>query len=121
VKSSMTSTHPWRDGVRDTTPRHIWLDAVYAMSGASVEDATRYVGRDRLSRMYQAGEPAWMAADAVRQFVHNGKIADRAEGEVESMRRAVRTGIARGSRGGSGGGSKSKAQLDREIEEIVKG
>ena len=32
MKSSITSSHPCKDGTRETTPRHIWLDAVYGIT-----------------------------------------------------------------------------------------
>lgn len=33
-----------------------------------------------------------MAADTVQQFVAGGRIADRADGEIAGLRRAVRRG-----------------------------
>ena len=87
------TTHPHRDATSETTPWHIWHGAVIEISGHSLADANRYATRERIQRAYQAGEPAWMAADVVNQFVTVGKREDRADGEVTALRRAIRAGL----------------------------
>lgn len=91
----MNTTHPGRDATCETAPFHIWKSAVIEIAGVTVEAAHKYATLGRIQNAYHMGEPAWMAADAVLQFVTNGKRADRADGEVESMRRAIRTSIIR--------------------------
>lgn len=84
--------HPHRDAVAETTPWHIWSSAVYEIAGVSVADANRYATRERIQRAYRMGEAAWMAADAVRQFVVVGRRADRADGEVAALRADIHRG-----------------------------
>lgn len=89
-------SHPGRDATCATAPWTIWSDAVYTIAGVSVEDAHRYASRERIQRAYHAGEAAWMAADMVQQLVTGGRRADRADGEVAELRRAVRAGRLEG-------------------------
>lgn len=91
----LNSTHHSRDATSETTPRHIWESAVLEIAGVGQEDARRYATRERISRAYQMGEPAWMAADMVKQFVTVGRREDRADGEIDAMRRAVRQSIVK--------------------------
>ena len=83
------TTHPGREATRETASWTIWSDAVYSIAGCSVEDANRYATRERIQRAYHAGEAAWMAADTVQQLVVGGRKADRADGEVDGLRRAI--------------------------------
>jgi hypothetical protein len=70
---------------RETTPRHIWMHEVITLASVSIDDMERYFTRARLNRAYYAGEPVWMAADAVSQFVCTGKREDRIEREVNYL------------------------------------
>ena len=104
------TTHPGSEATNDTAPRHIWLSSVVEIAGVSMDDANKYATRERLSRAYQAGEPAWMAADMVRQFVRGGQLADRADHEIGAMRRAVRSAIL------SSRNPASTQQVKRDLE-----
>lgn len=90
--STMNTTHPGKDATCETTPGHIWRSAVLEIAGVSAADAEQYVTRERISRAYQNGEPAWMMADEVKTRVTIGKREDRADGEVQAMRRMVALG-----------------------------
>lgn len=46
------------------TPRHGWMEEVLTQAQATVEQAQPF--RDKLNRWYNAGEPAWMAAESLR-------------------------------------------------------
>lgn len=89
----MTSNtaHPGRDATSETAPYHIWHDAVFAIAEVPVVDGRRYATRERIERAYSAGEPAWMAADMVRQFVIVGRREDRADGEIAALHRIARS------------------------------
>lgn len=88
-RSPWKTTHPGRDATRDTTPWHLWHSSVLEIAGVSSDEAERYATRGRIQRAYQAGEPAYMAADMVRLLVRGGLIADRADDEVAGLRRAA--------------------------------
>jgi len=94
MTNTAATKHPGRDATNETAPRHIWESAVLEIASVPVADARKYATRERISRAYQAGEPAWMAADMVRQFVIAGRREDRAEAEVAGLRRAIRTSVA---------------------------
>lgn len=79
-----------RDAACDTTPWHIWHDAVARLARAQVADVQRYLPEGRLLRAYRAGEPAWMAADEVKLRICQAKIEERGTSEVEALRRATR-------------------------------
>jgi len=49
---------------RESTPLHIWWSNVLDLAG--VTHAQSLPHRERVNRWYQAGEPAWMAADGLR-------------------------------------------------------
>lgn len=83
------------------TPRHIWIDAVHvaviAKLGtalARVGDTGEWLRGERvaayLSRAYSAGEPVWMAADAVVQM---GKGAIRAALEDRDTPESLRSAL----------------------------
>lgn len=91
----MNTEHPGRDATSDTTPLHIWKSAVIEIAQVSEIDAHRYATRERIQRAYRAGEPAWMAADMVRQFVTVGKREDRADGETNSLLRRLRDSVTK--------------------------
>lgn len=95
MMTTMNTSHPGRDATNETAPRHIWESAVLEIASVSIDDARKYATRERISRAYQAGEPAWMAADMVRQFVTVGRREDRADAEVAGLRRAVRNAVRR--------------------------
>lgn len=90
MKTTADTTHPGRDATNETAPRHIWESAVLEIASVSIDDARKYATRERISRAYQAGEPAWMAADMVRQFVTVGRREDRADAEIDGMRKSAR-------------------------------
>lgn len=87
-RSVMTSQHHGRDATSETTPWHIWQSSAIEISGASQAEKDRYA-RVHLQRAYDAGEPAWMAADMVRQRVRAGLLADREQSEISALRRAA--------------------------------
>jgi hypothetical protein len=87
------TAHPGREATCETAPWTIWSDAVYSIAGCAVDDAQRYATRARIQRAYRAGEAAWMAADMVQQLVAGGRKADRADSEVDDLRRVVRDAL----------------------------
>lgn len=84
------TAHPGRDATCETAPRHIWGSAVMEIAGVTHDEAQKYAGA-RISRAYLNGEPAWMAADMVRELVRGGLVADRADGEVDGLRGMMRS------------------------------
>lgn len=82
-------------GSNETMPCHQWVSAVVDAAAVSTEDMERYCTRARMHMMFNAGEPVWMAADALKQWVRNGKRADRNDSEVDGLRRAVRESLKR--------------------------
>lgn len=86
---TMATQHPHKDATVDTTPWHIWSDAVYAIAGVSIEEGQKYATRERVQRMFQAGEPAWMAADTVFAFVEGGRKAARECDPRAELRQAL--------------------------------
>jgi len=52
---------------RESTPLHIWWSNVLDLAG--VTHAQSLTHRAQVNRWYQAGEPAWMAADGLRLLV----------------------------------------------------
>lgn len=87
------TNHPHRDATSETTPWHIWHAAAHEMSGCSLEDLRKYVARERIQAAYNAGESVWMVADEIKLRVKQGRLADRADGEVAALRRVVRQAI----------------------------
>lgn len=69
----------------ETTPRHIWMHAVFELAGASMDDMETFCTRARLNRWYRAGEPVWMAADSLAKFVADGKRHERIDREVNYL------------------------------------
>jgi hypothetical protein len=63
------------DARRGTTPLHIWKDNVVAL--ARVRPETARSANDLLVRWYNAGEPAWMAAQSLQLLNAPAPIADR--------------------------------------------
>jgi len=61
----------------ETTPWHIWLEAVLLTAKVSVEDLEPF--RVQVNRWYQAGEPVWMAADSLCIAVQERNNAIRIE------------------------------------------
>lgn len=82
-------THPDRDATCETTTFQIWHGAVLEIARVSAADANRYVTRERIQLAYQAGEPVWMMADEVELRVTVGRREDRADAEVDGLRRAL--------------------------------
>lgn len=83
-------SHPHATATRDTTPWHIWHAAVYEIAGVSVEEGRAAATRARIERWYQAGEPAWMAADALLAFVRGARQAAREDDGRAAIRAAHR-------------------------------
>jgi hypothetical protein len=99
--SQLTSNtkHSGRDARNETTPWHIWEHAVFEIAGVPVEEGRKYATRGRIQRAYQAGEPAWMAADMVRKFVDGARRAAREVDGIDDLRRVMIAGaLPRGSR-----------------------
>lgn len=88
LPSVFKTSHHGRDATCETTPRNIWASAVYEISGVTHVEGKKYAGA-RISRAYANGEPAYIAANMVRELVREGLIADRADGEVAAMRRVI--------------------------------
>jgi hypothetical protein len=71
----------WRDATNETTPFHLWRDAV------ELETLRRCPGchetlraqRARILRAYQAGEPVWMAVDEMVLRANAARVVDQAE------------------------------------------
>ncbi len=87
-RSVMASQHHGRDATNATAPWHIWQSSALEIAGVSQAEKDHYA-RVHLQRAYDAGEPAWMAADMVRQRVRGGLLADREQGEISALRRAA--------------------------------
>jgi hypothetical protein len=65
AKRNPTPTNDYRSGAtRESTPLHIWWSNVLDLAG--VTHAQSLPHRAQVNRWYQAGEPAWMAADGLR-------------------------------------------------------
>ena len=60
------------EATRESTPPHIWWSNVLDLAG--VTHAQSLPHRERVNRWYQAGEPAWMAADGLRLLVRKQPI-----------------------------------------------
>lgn len=82
-------------GNSETMSCHQWVSAVVTSAGVSVDDMERYCTRERMHMMFNAGEPVWMAADALKHWVRNGKRSDRNDSEVDGLRRIVRDSLKR--------------------------
>lgn len=93
-RRSVRSQHPHAAATRDTTPWHIWHAAVIEIAGVSVDEA-RAAARARIQSWYQAGEPAWMAADALLAFVRGARGAAREDDGREAIRAAHRASVSR--------------------------
>ena len=89
-------TAAWRDATCETTTFLLWKSAVIgaaAKRGASAEFTQTQA--ERLALWFRTGEPVWMAADSLLNFWRGAQLADRADAEVEGLRRAVRRGLGR--------------------------
>jgi hypothetical protein len=89
------TTNASNTGTCETMPCHQWVSAVVDVAKVSVADMEAYCTRARMHMMFNAGEPVWMAADALKTWVRIGKRADRADSEVDGLRRAVRASMRR--------------------------
>lgn len=84
----MTSATDHRSGAtRESSPFHIWLDNVIGLAGASRADAEPHLSR--LSLWFNAGEPAWMAADGLKQLVRGARLVARDDGDRRALRRMI--------------------------------
>lgn len=84
---------PWADATKRTTPYLHWRDAVVGASGAPAEWTREPHQRGWLLRTYDAGEPVWMAADALVQFWRGQQRADREDRDGLAV---LRSAVARG-------------------------
>jgi hypothetical protein len=80
-------------GNHETMPCHHWVSAVVDAARVSVEEMETYCTRERMHMMFNAGETVWMAADALKHWVRNGKREDRADAETGDLRQAIRASI----------------------------
>lgn len=60
---------------RESTPLHIWWSNVLDLAG--VTHAQSLPHRSQVNRWYQAGEPAWMAADGLRLLARKNQVPPR--------------------------------------------
>lgn len=93
--STVKSTHPHAAATSTTTPWHIWSSAAVEIAAVSYEDMERWFTRERLTRAYQLGEPAWIAADAIRAFVAGARKAERDDDSRATIRAAYRASLTR--------------------------
>ncbi len=77
-------------GTADTMPAHHWVSAVIDEAGVSERDLVEFVTRERLALWRRHGETVSGAADMVRRMVTNGRRDQRADDEVDGLRRLVR-------------------------------
>jgi hypothetical protein len=75
------------EGTKETTPFHIWKDAVLTAAAATNAEAEPY--RERILRWYQAGEPAWMAGDSLKAFVRGARKAANEPDDLRALRRVL--------------------------------
>lgn len=69
IVNPLIPTNDYRSGAtRESTPLHIWWSNVLDLAG--VTHAQSLPHRAQVNRWYQAGEPAWMAADGLRTLAH---------------------------------------------------
>lgn len=83
-------------GTSNSMPFHQWKAAVLEAAHVSEEDAHKYATRERIQRWFRAGEPVWMAADALKAFVANGQRHERADDEVNYLRASIRVALKKG-------------------------
>jgi len=77
-------------GTKDTMPYHQWKHAVIVDAHVSEADAHQFAGRERIKLWFEAGEPVWMAADALKTFVRNGKRDERAARDISPVHNMIK-------------------------------
>lgn len=80
------------DATKATMPMTAWMGHVLDLAHVSEREMERYVTRARVQSWYSAGEAVWMAADALKRFVENGKREAKAQGELDFLRKAATKG-----------------------------
>lgn len=78
------------DATKATMPMAAWVSHVLDLADVSAVDMEKFAGRARVQSWYSAGEAVWMAADALKRFVANGKREAKAQGELDVLRKAIR-------------------------------
>jgi len=77
----------------ETTPRHIWKDAVATVAIARGVPADWMRVTDvatRINGAYNAGEPVWMIVDELAFRYKRSMVEQRADGDARTLRRAIR-------------------------------
>lgn len=62
-----------------TCPYHIWKHEVVCLAKVSVAEAKPWA--DKVKRAFFAGEPIWMAAEALNFFVRESAVGARARAD----------------------------------------
>lgn len=81
-------------GSENSMPMHHWVSSVIDASGVSVADMEKYVTRKRLHTWFSHGETVHGAVKMIERFVVNGKREERADSEVDTLRRVARAAVA---------------------------
>ena len=89
-----TTRHHGADATNETAPWLIWESAVFEIAGCSVEDGRSAATAERIRLWYRSGEPAWMAADALRAFVVGARKAATEDDGRSVIRAAHRASLA---------------------------
>lgn len=78
------------NGQRGTMPWHIWQDEVIlaAIRAGASRDGVNAC-KHKLARMYQAGEPVYMAAHALKQFARGWVLAEREDREARHLQSII--------------------------------
>jgi hypothetical protein len=91
INDSMLKPHERDPGTRETVPFHIWKHNVLLAAsrrGVPQEYIERPEVRARIQRAWAAGEPIWMAVDALTVFAKGAAIHERAERDGSPLRSA---------------------------------
>ncbi len=83
--AELSASH--RDATSETTPWNIWVDAVIRLVGCQVVDTHPH--RERLQLWFRSGEPAWMAADALKAFIDGDRRDDQDRRDRRVIHRAL--------------------------------
>jgi hypothetical protein len=71
-------------------PWHIWQDeTVLTALRAGADREGVNACQHRLQRMYQAGEPVYMAADALKQLARGWALAEHEDNEAHALQRIM--------------------------------
>lgn len=76
----------------ETTPWHIWFDAVCTELAHKGLDGEAVRAQKPLAlKWYQAGEPVWMAVSGLALVVRQTAIATRADNEARCLRNHLKS------------------------------